>query len=77
MRIPPPGTQVLDEIARLRDLADVVVVADHPGQERIAARNARRGLAERAHHEGVVVGSRSLHHKPFQDGTIQVGIPKE
>ena len=50
---------VLDERERVRELADVVVVGRHAGEQRVGADRLRRPLGEVADHQRVVVRARA------------------
>ena len=52
---------------RVRELADVVVVGRHAGQQRIGADRLRRPLGEVADHQRVVVRAGRLDEQPAQE----------
>ena len=55
---------VLDERERVRELADVVVVGRHAGQQRIGSDRLGRALRQIADHQRVVVRARRLDEQP-------------
>ena len=68
---------IFHEIERLGDLADIVVIGAHPGQERVGVDGTGRGLGHGADHHAVVIGARGLQNHLLQEGMIQVGQLQE
>ena len=64
---------VLDERARVGQLADVVVVGGHADQQRIGADRLGCPLAEVADHQRVVVRARRLEQQPAQQRLRRIG----
>ncbi len=73
----PAAGLVLDERAGVRQLADVVVVGGHAGQQRVGADRLRGPLGQVADHQRVVVGPRRLEEEPPQERLRRVGQLQE
>ena len=68
---------VLDEVARLGELAHVVVVDPGPTEERVGADRPGARFRQRRHLHRVGVGAGRLHSQPAQEGPVQVGPSDE
>ena len=64
---------VLDEHERIGQLADVVIVGRHTGEEGVGADRGRRGLSQVPDHQRVVVSAGRLGQEPAQERLRWVG----
>ena len=64
---------VFDEVERLLDLSDIVVVGRDLGQKGIGADGLCRRFHHVAHDDAVVVGTGGLHHELLQERLIHGG----
>ena len=66
------GTLILHEVKRFLQLADVVVVATHTGQEPVGSDGIAGALAQVGHRQTVGVGAWDLRGQTTQQGVIRV-----
>ena len=67
------SADIFNEIQRLADFPDIVVVGGDPGQQRVGADGLRRAFGQVADDDGVMVGARSLDHQFPEHRSIHVG----
>ena len=64
---------VLDETDRVRELADVVVIGRHAGQERVGTNGLCRALGQVSDHQRVVIGPGRLDEQATEQGLRWIG----